>query len=502
MAVHSPIVLSNNAPEQFNIAIDVNCYAEILSFISDSDFLCDVWLVKVHEHHVKQTLCFSCLNDLREEYKVLCKCYAANMLGLSFTFSSIKQNLSKVSIFLHYISDKKIALTSIRNSLIENFFKRYEDTPSVYNSFSAAIQNFLTFCMQNTISFSETISCPFIEADKSRRVRRAPDKCIIDVLDKLFFNDTSLPTDMRCAYLLMRLILNRISEVLNILIDCISYPEDGIYTISIPTQKETPMHIPHYKKYNRSLTDFYTARLYEAIQAQRDYALSQQDSLPPEFQGYLFVSSSNNSSLLTGDEFNTFINRLCTEHDIRDSAGNLAHISSHALRHYGITERIQSKIISPEQTMVEANHSSLSTTLSYGYSSLNDEAERNSKILTAVFPDLPVNGYKQNQAISKNKYEILKRSPFVRSIPGMGLCANMRCKPRFEDCIKCNYFSPNKIYREYFTECIAMYAERLDTLRKNPTHSKAAIAFNEERLQLYKQYLERCDEFYGSEQKI
>lgn len=476
------------------VSLDTSAFESVLGYVSDSDFKENVWLVSFPEYHMRKEIKFEAFSKLNIKYITLVKCWCIDMLGLSYRLSVIKQKLSKAAVFLNYLQQRNIRLTGVRNSLLEIFLNRYKDNPLIYNNISAAVSDLLEFSMQNGAVFTEKLSCPVLVQTPSNAIVRAPDKCVMESLDRIFFTDNKLPSDMRCLYLLMRLILNRISEVLSISLDCISYPREGIYTICIPTKKETPFHRPISSKYHRSIDDYYTARLYEAIQTQKAYASSCQSSLPEEFKNYLFVSCSQEKKLVTTSDFNDFLAKLCTERKILDAEGNIARITSHQLRHAGITDRLQSLIISPEQTMKEANHSSISTTMGYGYASAHDEAERNKEIVQNVFKTSYTNDAAKAQTVSAKKYKALQENPFVRAVPGLGLCTNMRCKPRFEECINCPHFTPDANYREYFLECAEMCRERLQKLSENPKRNEAAISFNHERLSIYEKYLERIEQ--------
>ena len=178
-----------------------------------------------------------------------------------------------------------------------------------------------------------------------------------------------------------------------------------------------------------------------------------------------------------------------------DSSGEIAHVTSHHLRHIGVTERLQSEIISPERTQKEANHLSMATTMGYGYSSVNDESQHTSNIVKNVFQDAFTEGQSLViNALPAKKYTVLQSNPFTRLLPGLGLCSNAACIPRFELCLKCEHFSPNECYYDYFLECSAIVKSRLEKLYENPTKNAAAIQFNEKYLQLYSSFTGRMSE--------
>lgn len=467
-------------------------YANALHAFSNSNFDSMKWLVKVPEHHTLKELSFSGFVNMPEPLIALVKCWVIHFLSLAYSLGTIKSKISKIAILLNYLVSLNISLPNIRNSFIQTFLARYSDTPEIYNSMSCAIADFCNFASQNDIVFPEIINPPILPVNSRIPTRRAPDQCVIDALDQFFFTQDDIPTDMKCVYLLSRLILNRISEILNMSIDCISYPQEGLFSISIPTRKETPLHRPVISKYPRSLSGGYTAVLYSVIQKQREYALMHQGDIPEECLNYLFVSSQSPTKLLSAADFNAYLQKVCEDNKIMDSSGKIAYVTSHHLRHIGVTERLQSEIISPERTQKEANHTSMSTTMGYGYSSLHDEIQRTSNIVQDVFQEaFSESETSTSFSLSPKKYTALQNNPFTRLLPGLGLCSNIACIPRFEVCLQCEHFAPDRYYYDYFLECSAIVKNRLDILYKNPSKNSVAIQFNEKYLQLYTSFTER-----------
>ena len=494
------VVASSNTQNKLKSATSLSDsslkkYITAMSSFSDSEFGSMKWLVRVPEYHTLQEVSFSSFSNVPENLTALVKCWAIHFFSISYSLGTIRLKLSKIAVFLKYFCTLNIPFTSIRNSVIQVFLSQYSDTPILYNSMSCAISDFCNFISQNEICLAENIYLPMLPATQQKTVRRAPDRCVMTALDKFFFTNVDIPADMRCAYLLLRLILNRISEILNMSIDCISYPEEGVFSIRIPTQKETPLHRPAISTYTRSLSGEYTCLLHLAILKQREYARMHQNDISEECTNYLFVSSKSPKKLLSIEDFNAYLKKVCEENKIVDSNGKIARITSHQLRHIGITERLQSSIISPERTKKEANHSSFSTTMGYGYSSMHDESLHTSNIVKDVFQEAFTEGQSLIvNALPAKKYTALQSNPFTRLLPGLGLCSNAACIPRFELCLKCDHFSPNEYYNDYFLECSAIVKSRLEKLYENPTKNAAAIQFNEKYLQLYSSFTERTSE--------
>ena len=133
------------------------------------------------------------------------------------------------------------------------FLSQYSETPVLYNSMACAISDFCNFAAQNDIQFFEIINPPLLPVKQRTSIRRAPDQCVVDVLDHFFFTTDDIPIDIKCAYLLLRLILNRISEVLNMSIDCISYPANNENEHSAQTVEHLQIELETQKQKIRTL---------------------------------------------------------------------------------------------------------------------------------------------------------------------------------------------------------------------------------------------------------
>ena len=153
--------------------------------------------------------------------------------------------------------------------------------------------------------------------------------------------------------------------------------------------------------------------------------------------------------------------------------------------------------------MIESNHTSVDQTYSYGYQSINDEAEHLGEITEAVLSSawaIKENSDKRDgpKEIAERKYNMLVNQPFTRIIPGYGICCNSSCFPRYENCFSCKYFVPDEVYMEYFENAINLVEEKIATLQEKHG-SKEAIDFNKNQLKIFKLFLHR---FQEKQQKV
>lgn len=420
---------------------------------------------------------------------------ALDRLITNQTVSYIQTLLYATNTFLNYLEVNKINIRIIRSAIIRNYGIYLDITgysSEKKNLCMRAAAAAIEACNQmGAMQISTVIDCSR-RWDARSEPARAPDRCVIEELDGVFFDSQhcrDIPNTYRCLYIMLRLICNRISETQLILIDCISYPTDGIYGISIPTKKETPYHDLQYHCYFRKLNGFCEAILFECLRKQQEYALSVQSVLSDDDKGYLFASPKR-TGIVSTQEFNDFLETICRQYNILDATGNSAHITSHALRHAAVTERYQHGIISKYQAMVECNHHNLEQTDAYALPSNHDETETLKSIMQEVHNSERTDEHPTIQAHSvlPAKYKQLEASFSTRSIPGYGLCQNTSCHPQFENCIKCKHFVPDNLYVPYFEAAIRRTEEKLKTLsKKTPTAPIVARLKNE--IEIYEAFL-------------
>ena len=302
-----------------------------------------------------------------------------------------------------------------------------------------------------------------------------------------------IPLVIRLTYFLLRLIPNRISEVLAINLECLSYPDLGLFSVSIPTSKETPLHIPLYTQYVFFMDGKIESVFYRLLREQQD-AVRSCAGLDATDVDYLLFDTAKGRAL-TAIDFNAFLDKFIHEHHIFDENGNYPVVTSHDFRHVCIGERLRSGVYSPEQTMKEANHSNVDVTLSYGYMSKHDEAKHLGGITSDVLSvDLKVplqNNHAQHQTANPAKYDRLQNdTAYIRIIPGCGLCSDSKCIPQYEKCAFCDCFTPDKLYLEYFTEAHEIVQKRILKFMKSNA-SPEAIAFERKQLEIINAYIEK-----------
>lgn len=470
----------------------------VLSRFSGSNFMDIEWPISIATSGQHAILRFP--QGAMSNEGIILRALVLDSLCYNASTASCKRVIHDAAMFFAFLEEHKIYIENCRSSVINIFISRLDSISelsiSQKNSLMRTVAALIDTCSKyELLQGTGVIDCSY-RWKEQKEPKRAPDNCVTEALDILFFdfNNTDIPNAYRCLYFLLRLIPNRISEALAMDIDCLSYPDIDVYAISIPTSKETPYHIPKYQNYSRKLSGWCEGMMYESIRTQQAYAQEKQSALTDHDKGYIFVSPIN-KRLITKAEFNDFLDKLCIRHHIMDAAGNQAHVTSHDFRHVTIGERLRNDIISPIQTMIESNHSTLDQTMAYGYQSEKDEATHLGDITGEIFQKSWGVLSGDNKAIDpivfpEHKYKSIENQPFTRLIPGYGLCCNVSCSPRFEKCFSCREFEPDKMYLEYIENAIRILEKRISTLQKK-RGSADAIKFNQERIEIFRLFINK-----------
>ena len=401
------------------------------------------------------------------------------------------------SHFLSYLSKVGIFIENIRTSVVNQYIehlKTLEISDGQKNTRIRSACSLYETCVENVdvVAYVKAVDFSFRFSEPVKR-RRAPDKCVMEALDLAFFDLSyeGIPLAIRLTYFLLRLIPNRISEVLSINLECLSYPDLGVFAISIPTAKETPLHIPLYSQYSFSMDGKIESIFFRLLRMQQDDVRSHAASEMADVDYLLFDSSQGR--VLSANDFNQFLDEFIHHHHILDADGEYPVVTSHRFRHVCIGERLRSGIYSPEQAMKEANHSNVDVTLSYGYMSEHDEAEHLGEISSVVLSDdlqVTVQAESvQHTKINPTKYARLQNdTAYTRVIPGFGLCSNVKCVPQYEKCVECSCFLPDKLYLEYFLEARDIVQKRILKLMRGNC-SQEAMVYERNQLRIINAYI-------------
>ena len=414
--------------------------------------------------------------------------------------SDVTRLVSDARPFFDFLAQKHTTILSIRSSLFNLYVSSLDKDTSlsstVKNNLLNAASRLIITCQQhNWLTASSGCLDISYRFRDPQQPKRAPDQCVIESLDVLFFDlSYDIPLPIRCVYLLLRLIANRIGEILAMDCDCISYPQDEVFAVAIPTYKETQYHTLQYAKYNLFLPGFCENILFLCLREQQERVKDiQPDS--EKVKNYLFLKGIGN--LLSEYEFNNYLVQLIDKHRILTADGLPATVTSHDLRHIDVVERLASSEFSEQEVRDECNHHSLLQTYAYGYASEHDEAVRvkefSSAIAQSQFGMTQSEECTEPKVFSLIRYNRLLSAPQTRELPGYGICADQACTPRFELCFHCDDFRPNPYYLPYFDAAKRRLENKLEDLRKHHGNPQT-ILFNQKQLALTCKFIDRIHE--------
>ncbi|MDL2287889.1 hypothetical protein LJC32_00720 [Oscillospiraceae bacterium OttesenSCG-928-F05] len=310
---------------------------------------------------------------------------------------------------------------------------------------------------------------------------RAPERQIVEQLDLHFFDlENDAPSDMRCCYMTLRLIISRIDEVLNTPLDAVRHYHDDIFLVRNPSRKGQPFGIPREEDYAFYKDGIAEGIFLKTLLEQKNYADSKQHSLPDEYKELLFVSTKNPARLLTEASFNTYLGSVCEKLQLTDLDGEPVRLTSHALRHFNIAMRYRDGRFLPQWIRREANHQSETASMGYSYPSKSEERER----FAAIQEHLRGASEVMPMEVSERKYNQLLQNPAIRILPGEGLCNGTNCRPQLNRCLKCEHFEADANCADDFREACVLLEEQLE---KAPNANvKAQI---KRRISVYKDFL-------------
>lgn len=474
------------SPEQ------IERFDKALDLFSTNKFIHDSWHVSIEASLQTATLQFP--SSLTQPDLQILK---ASVLSALLEFASCtqaKRIISDACVIFNFLSSRRLLIENTRTATVDNFVSYLEDISKNAGQKNSIIRTYeLLFytCVENGFTDSNRIIDFSYRFKQNTKSKRAPDKVVSDAVTKLMFDlSCPMPLALRCVLMILRLIPNRISEVLSMDIDCIKYPSDGVFAIEIATQKETYRHIPVVKAYHFQMSGTVEQIFYTVIKAQQKE--SHVANVAPMDQNYLFYSREHKRVLSVAD-VNGFLSDLLEKNHICDSEGNPAKMTTHDFRHVAIGERLRENIISPALTSIEANHNSIEQTIAYGYQSLHDEAEHLKGITNQVFDwshKTPANDEdRAPQSLAPKKYERLEAQPYTRIIPCYGICTNPKCKPQFEQCVYCKQYVPNTEFLEYFQAVKMLLEKKIASLEEKHGDPKA-LEFNSRRLTAIIRFIE------------
>lgn len=466
-----------------------NNYRKFLKEVSTkSDFYDDKWFCDKRIKSSNEPLNYSTIRfiSINHHYKNIFKYYAVIRLINTDTISTVSSRIEKLRLFTNFLIEQNILSLKDIDLLTYSMFKDFVDNRGLANNTKNAIFAEISSFLKTMKNFDNlNLKNPFVinpyKSDTLLDYKYIPD-FVTDKLDKIFMNE-EVEVHLRLAYWILRLIPSRISEVLAMKIDCLK-PFDDKMVLFIPTWKQNGGHREPILK-SIYLEDVGIAKyLLDLIKSQKEISTAMQFELQENKQGYLFsyrrvlhYKNGGNSDELNGMASvatrNHIINnfkRICEMYNIKDENGQIYNLTTHKLRHNGITDRLIAGF-SIEQIRHMTLHRG-DAMIYNAYAHLNLKPQVLLEKQRKVHKESTKDGYIMFNGRILGMEEMLEKRLLknIRAlrVPG-GICSDFTdCKSDMWNCLECFSFIPNADDLGYFKEQVVVLKDKLNLFKKMP----------------------------------
>ncbi len=292
---------------------------------------------------------------------------------------------------------------------------------------------------------------------KYKNVKKNNEKYIPDYvtnqLDILFKKNDNIPLAHKTIYWILRLLPNRITEVVSMTNDCLKPITSDSYILTISTPKQSG---PYESDMIKMIEIKYVgigAYLIDLIKAQIKFKKTLDSTNITEpflfymyryflFKNKVFKQPTKKLDLIYSENFSYFLNRFCTVFEIKDEKGDLFNPTSHQFRHNAISDRMNSGIFRAiDIKPLTGHHTTAMIEQTYTHTSIKD-----------IKKDFPIvfRGRIINTEDEKRMHRLLEK-PFARRIHNLGICSDSRaCSNSKSQCLRCDFLLPKFENLDYY----------------------------------------------------
>lgn len=432
------------------------------------------------------------------KYRSLIKIFALVRISSNIGIKTICSNINGIVKFLKFLSEEvdNRPLIKVNKKVIYSFQEYLDNSDltikskeTIWTGYSSLFKTLSGYEGIPNIRFGgNPYSIP--KYMKASTKPKYIDEYVLKQLDNIFYEE-KIPLLYRTAYWMCRLIPNRITEVLSMTLGCIK-PYINEKVICIPMFKQNGGHKEPEIRQIALKEEGMGEYLLNLIRQQEEYSRSLQKHFQEDGKNFLFSYFSyqyipnrdvyahlegnlNKLTIFKEPSFNRMIKVFCKRYKVKTKSGENAVISSHMLRHNGITDRLYEgfRII---DIMSMTNHKSSDMIVKNYVHVKNDELRKKSeKILQEDTTKDIFRGRILNTSDQTKMNQILKR-PFAHKIGKLGLCSDIsNCPSSMFECFSCGNFIPNADELGYFKEQVEQWREKLVKFDKHPYMKENAL---------------------------
>ncbi|MBQ2921816.1 MAG: site-specific integrase [Tyzzerella sp.] len=441
----------------------------------DDKWVCDKKKKRLSETNLNVTIYFS---KVRREYKEMIKLFAIIRIMSNASIAVVKNDIFRISEYLDFVNGN---LDVSYESAMR--YKQYLDmtglSETTLHSKWGSVNKF--YEIMNGYENKKYQMCfannPY-DSHKKHDYKYIPDT-VAQQLDRVFYYE-DVDETIRCVYWILRLVPSRISEVLNIKIDCLK-PFDGHYCLFIPTWKqnggrrEPIMRCIHIE--NEGMGGY----LISLIHKQQNMSKELQKFMPENKKDALFTyrtvnhmpdgtkNMTNQYRVVSWPVISRKFEKICEKYSIRNELGEIYKVTTHQFRHNGITDRLEKGFTVEQVTDITGHHGS--TMLLDAYSHLNLKPETILKVQNSVISEIEkdytaFNGQVMN--CSQEQEDIIMKNVRAHKVRG-GICRDITgCKSDMMNCLECQYFKPDSEQLEYYKEQLELWEQKAEKFKAMP----------------------------------
>ncbi len=473
-----------------------------LIIYEDDSWTCDKKRKNVSSKKSAYTLYFT---NIPPQYKNLVKDYAIMSFSMRKGFVGIQSVIKRIVTFLTYIDSIDIELKDINKEVVHTFKKYLSNMPgaeSNKNGIWGAVKTFfeiiknLECCPK--INYFSGIN-PFKRGKTTHEEKYVP-KYIVKQMDKAFKNE-SIPFFIRLSYWICRSIPSRIGEVLAIKIDCIKPLDEAknSYVIFIPTFKQNGGYKEAQIRRIYVKNEGHGKFILDMIKKQQEIATNLQEDLKNEDEkGLLFTRKvirgvgkygkirEDKVPIITKyDSIAEGFKKVVDDYKIKDKNGNEYYLTTHQLRHNGITDRLYAGFTLIQTILMTAHQGTTMPETSYFHSN-GEVLEKVQKNIHNRNDEPKVLFRGRILNMDENTERRLLQNIKSRRIKHLGICGDFSGCESFQ-CLACDSFIPDVNDLPYYQEQIRIFEEKLIKVGEHK-FLKENIQYN---LGLYKNAVEK-----------
>ena len=433
-----------------------------LLIYSDSNYEDSQWLLnKYHpDRNVnarEKTIYFKKLSgeiiNEAKEYAILC------LLNKQST-TTINSKMYAIADFCNHCSIEKI--DDIEKKNIESFyhynFNKELKIKTKLITWARLVDFFNTLGYLDIVSIFNSYTLPNAPKQEKDDAKYIPDE-IVRQLDVIFKVEKNIPIQYKTIYWTLRLIPNRISEVLSMTTECLKQVNEDVYTITIPTTKQAgPYNTGSLKMIQILYSDmgkFYIDLVKEMLKYRKKIDKETKDNFLFYSPTYEYTKEKVNihkkkNIILNRDRVITFFNKVICKNNITYD-GHIFKLTTHQFRHNAITDRINSGYFREIDLLSLTAHHSTSM-IEKAYLHRNVEEVSTGPV---VFKGRVIN------TDNPKKIEKLLERPYAFEIHNLGICSDSRdcAKDKFS-CYRCKYIVPDVKNLPYFNQQLNEWSKK------------------------------------------